>query len=81
MGPGLEEPLFLDNSLYRVLGTITLTPWISERPEEKIFFWGGLRYINDFWLFFLTICMAHRFYKYIYECWGIVLNVFFHILN
>ena len=41
MGPGLEEPLFLDNSLYRVLGTITLTPWISERPEEKIFFWGG----------------------------------------
>ena len=38
MGPGLEEPLFLDNSLYRVLGT-TLTPWISERPEEN--FRGG----------------------------------------
>ena len=41
MGPGLEEPLFLDNSLYRVLGTITLTPWISERPEEKFFLGGG----------------------------------------
>jgi len=49
MGPGLEEPLFLDNSLYRVLGT-TLTPWISERPEENFRGGGGQIFFNDFWL-------------------------------